>query len=114
MHHITSSASSGVTSIEVDGTLDVVAAYDLQCCFDVALRQGSHFVGIDLTRVTSADVDGVQGLKRCCDAAVASGIVLALTGCSRPFRADLADVEVGSPRDPIQSQARLARVARSV
>lgn len=93
MHHITSSTSSGVTSIEVDGRLDVVSAYDLRCCLEAALREGSHFVGIDLTRVTAADADGVRGLERCCDAAVASGVVLALTGCSRPFRADLAVVE---------------------
>ncbi len=29
MHHVTSSATAGTTSIEVDGSLDVVAAYDL-------------------------------------------------------------------------------------
>ncbi len=93
MHHITSSASSGVTSIEVDGSLDVVTAYDLRCCLEVALRDGAHFVGIDLTRVTSGDADGARGLRQCCDAAVASGVVLAVTGCSRPLRADLAKVE---------------------
>lgn len=107
MHHITSSAESGVTSIEVDGSLDVVAAYDLRRRLDTALQQGSHFVGIDLTRVTSADVDGVQGLRRCCDAAVAAGIVLALTGCSRPFRADLAAVETHSSRGRRRSHARV-------
>ena len=114
MHHITSSASSGVTSIEVDGSLDVVTAYDLRGRLEVALREGSHFVGIDLTRVTSADADGVRGLKRCCDAAVASGVVLALTGCSRPFLADLADVEVESPRGLILSHVRPTRAGRPI
>ena len=103
MHHITSTAKAGATTIEIDGSLDVVAAYDLRSRLEVALRQGSHYVGIDLTRVTSADVDGVRGLRRCCEAAVAAGVVLTLTGCSRPFRADLARVESDS------SPARSAR-----
>ncbi|RYB90207.1 STAS domain-containing protein [Nocardioides glacieisoli] len=102
MHHITSSALAGATSIEVDGTLDVVAAYDLRLRLDVALRQKSHFVGIDLTRVTSVDPDGARGLRRCCEAAVAAGVVLTLTGCSGPFRTDLARLE--SRRSPVGSR----------
>lgn len=98
MRHIVSSAVSGATSIEVDGSLDVVAAYDLRRRVDLALRQGSRVVGIDLTRVTSADFDGVRGLQGCCDAAVAAGVVLSLTGCSRPFRADLAALETSRSR----------------
>lgn len=93
MHHISTSTVSGATSIELDGGLDVVAAYDLRRRLDRALEQGSHFIGLDLSRVTSADPDGVRGLRQCCDAAVAAGVVLALTGCSRPLRADLAAVE---------------------
>jgi anti-anti-sigma regulatory factor len=93
MHHVTSSVAAGATSIEVDGRLDVVAAYDLWCHVDRALRAGARVIGIDLTRVTSAGVEGVRALGRCRDAAIEAGIVLTLTGCSRPFRADLAAVE---------------------
>jgi len=93
MRHITTSAAGGTTSIEVDGSLDVVAAYDLCGRLDAALRDGVRVIGIDLTRVTSASVDGVRGLARCRDAAIEVGAVLTLTGCSRPFRADLAAVE---------------------
>lgn len=107
MHHITSSVVSRTTSIELDGSLDVVAAYDLQRRVDTALRQGSRFVGIDLTRVTSADLDGVRGLQRCCDAAVAAGVVLALTGCSRPFRTDLAALETMRPQTVRQAPSGL-------
>ena len=107
MHHITSSTVSGSTSIEVDGDLDVVAAYDLRRRLDHALRQGVDFVGLDLTRVTSADHDGVQALRRCCDAAVAAGVVLALTGCSRPLRSDLAAWEGTASRGKIRTGAPL-------
>lgn len=100
MHHITSSTSSGATSIELDGRLDVVAAYDLGRRVDDAVRLGSRVVGLDLTRVTSADAGGVHGLRRCCDAAVAAGVVLTMTGCSRPFRADLVAVESARVRVP--------------
>ena len=93
MHHVTSSATAGTTSIEVDGSLDVVAAYDLWRRVDAALRQGSQVIGIDLTRVTSASPEGVTGLERCCGAAIDARAVLTLTGCSRPFRKDLAAVE---------------------
>lgn len=99
MHHITSFAVAGATSIVVDGSLDVVAAYDLQCCVDAALRQRARFVGLDLTRVTHADLDGAEGLRRCCAAAVASGVALTLTGCSRPLRADLAVLELKTRHD---------------
>jgi hypothetical protein len=40
MHHITSSVVLRPTSIEVDGCLDVVAAYDLHRRVHAALRQG--------------------------------------------------------------------------
>jgi anti-anti-sigma regulatory factor len=93
MHHVTSFAVAGATTIEVDGSLDVVSAYDLRCSLESALRQGARVVGLDLTRVTEADFDGVQGLRRCCDAAVAAGVVLTMTGCSRPLRADLTALE---------------------
>jgi ABC-type transporter Mla MlaB component len=93
VHHILTSAAGGTTSIEVDGSLDVVAAYDLWSRLDGALREGTRVIGIDLTRVTSASVEGVRCLARCRDAAIEAGAVLTLTGCSRPFRADLAAVE---------------------
>ena len=109
MHHITSSTVAGVTSIEVDGSLDVVAAYDLRSRLDAALWRRSHSVGIDLTRVTAVDIDGVRGLRRCCEAAVAAGVVLTLTGCSRPFRADLARLESGS--SPARTSRALGRPA---
>ena len=102
MHHITSTVVSRTTAIEVDGPLDVIAAYDLQRRLDRALRQGSDSVRMDLTRVTSVDPDGVRGLQRCCEAAIAAGAVLALTGCSRPFRADLATLETRRPRGTSQ------------
>ena len=111
MHHITSSTAPGGTSIEVDGSLDVVAAYDLRRRVDLSLQQGSRVIRLDLTRVTSADLDGVQGLRRCCDAAVAAGVVLSLTGCSRPLRADLAAVERGSRSSgAVGARASVARL----
>jgi anti-anti-sigma regulatory factor len=109
MHHITSFAVAGATTIEVDGSLDVVSAYDLRCCLDSALRQGADVVGLDLTRVTDADVDGVRGLRRCCEAAVAAGVVLTMTGCSRPLRADLAAVEAGPWRERQRTDPRSLR-----
>ncbi|MCF6376688.1 STAS domain-containing protein [Nocardioides KLBMP 9356] len=93
MHHITASVAGLTTSIEVDGPLDVIAAYDLCARVDAALRGGARVIGIDLTRVTSASLEGVRGLGRCRDAAIEVGAVLTFTGCSRPFRADLAAVE---------------------
>ena len=99
MHHITSFAVAGATTIEVDGSLDVVSAYDLRCSLESALGQGARVVGLDLTRVTEADFDGVQGLRRCCDAAVAAGVVLTMTGCSRPLRTHLAALERRTLRD---------------
>ncbi|SEB51818.1 hypothetical protein SAMN04489844_0379 [Nocardioides exalbidus] len=98
MHHVTAFALAGTTSIEVDGSLDVVAGYDLWRRVDAALRQGSRFIGIDLTRVTSASPEGVAGLERCCGAAIDARAALTLTGCSRPFRADLAALESGRTR----------------
>jgi anti-anti-sigma regulatory factor len=105
MHHVTSFAVAGATTIEVDGSLDVVSAYDLRCSLDSALRQGAHVVGLDLTRVTDADLDGVQGLRRCCEDAVAAGVVLTMTGCSRPLRADLAALERRTLRERTRSRA---------
>lgn len=105
MHHITSFAVAGATTIEVDGSLDVVSTYDLRCCLDSALRQGADVVGLDLTRVTDADLDGVLGLRRCCEAAVAAGVVLSMTGCSRPLRADLAALERRTLRERSRSHA---------
>lgn len=106
MHHVTSTSLAGATSIEVDGRLGVVAAYDLRRHLDAAIRRGSRSIGLDLSRVTSTDADGVLGLRQCCDAAVAAGVVLALTGCSRPLRADLAAEE---SRDPGRSGAGRGR-----
>lgn len=107
MHHITSFTVAGETSIVVDGSLDVVAAYDLQCCLDAALQRGARVVGLDLTRVIDADMDGVRGLRRCCDTAVSSGVVLTMTGCSRPLRADLAVLEQHGPYGGSRSRRRL-------
>lgn len=106
MHHVTSFALAEATTIEVDGRLDVVSAYDLRCSLDSALREGARSVGLDLTRVTEADLDGVQGLRRCCDDAVAAGVVLTMTGCSRPLRADLAALERRTLRERRRSYAR--------
>lgn len=106
MHQVTSFALAEATTIEVDGRLDVVSAYDLRCSLDSALRQGARVVGLDLTRVTEADLDGVQGLRRCCDDAVAAGVVLTMTGCSRPLRADLAALERRTLRERRRSYAR--------
>lgn len=70
--------------MEVDGALDAVSAYDLHRGIDTAVRGGAQRVDVDLTRVVSLDDDGVRGLMRCCDTAIATGMPLTLTGCSRP------------------------------
>lgn len=112
MHHITSTATADTVTIEVDGSLDVVAAYDLRARLDAALRQGLRVVEVDLTRVTSASLDGASGLERCCTAAVDAGAVLTLTGCSLPLRADLAAVESVRSRSRSRGRRSMAYAAR--
>jgi anti-anti-sigma regulatory factor len=85
MHHVTCLAQTGdATTIEVDGSLDAVAAYDLQRCLGSELGRGAQSVALDLTRVTTMDHDGVRGLRRCCETAIAARVVLTIPGCSRP------------------------------
>lgn len=108
MHHVTSLAQAGHTTIEVDGSLDAVAAYDLQRCLDSALLRRAQSVALDLTRVTTMDDDGVRGLRRCCDAAVAARVVLTITGCSRPARRSLEFFEARALRQPTQLRAPTA------
>lgn len=84
MHKISSRATPAITTIEVDGSLDVVAVYDLQRSLDAAIHQGARRVGLDLSRVTTINDDGIRGLLRCCDTAIAAGSTLTLNGCSRP------------------------------
>ncbi len=84
MHQISSHASPGLTTIEVDGSLTVVSAHDLQLSLGAAVHDGARRVGLDLSRVTDIDDDGVRALMRCCDSAISAGTTLTLTGCSRP------------------------------
>ena len=84
MHHISSRATPVMTTIEVDGDLDAVSAYDLQCRVDTAIGLGVHRVGLDLSRVSSVDDTGIHGLIRVCNTAVGVGMTLSMTGCSRP------------------------------
>lgn len=83
MRQITARASSAVTTIEVDGALNAVSVYDLQFILDTAVRRGAHRVDLDLTRVTSIDDDGMRGLSRFCQAAIADGTTLSFAGASR-------------------------------
>ena len=105
MHHVTSLAQAGETTIEVDGSLDAVAAYDLQRCLDSALLRRAQSVALDLTRVTRMDHDGVRGLRRCCDTAVAARVVLTITGCSRPALRSLEFFEARGFRERTQLRA---------
>jgi anti-anti-sigma regulatory factor len=105
MHHVSSRVQSGHTTIEVDGSLDAVAVYDLHRCLDSALLGPGQSVAIDLTRVTTMDYDGVQGLGRCCDAAVAAGVVLTINGCSRPALRSLEFFEALGARERRQRRA---------
>lgn len=105
MHHVTTFASARATTIEVDGSLDAVTAYDLQRCLDTALLRRTQSVGLDLTRVTTVDYDGVQGLRRCCATAVAARVVLTLTGCSHPVLEALETFEARGFRVRTQSRA---------
>ena len=84
MHHVSSRAAAAMTIIVVDGDLDAVSAYDLQHTLETAIGHGVRRVGLDLSRVSSADDTGIHGLIRCCDAAVAARMQLSMIGCSRP------------------------------
>lgn len=81
MQRITTRASSSVTTIEVDGALNAVCVYDVQRILDTEAGR-AHRVDLDLTRVTSLDDDGMRGLLRFCQAAIADGTVLRFAGVS--------------------------------
>lgn len=86
MQQISTRASSTVTTIEIDGALNAVSVYDLQVILGTTARQGSQGVDLDLTRVTHIDDDGMRGLLRVCQAAIANGTILRFTGVSRAAR----------------------------
>jgi anti-anti-sigma regulatory factor len=86
MQQITTRASSTVMTIEVDGALNAVSVYDLQLILDTTARRGTQRVDLDLTRVTHIDDDGLRGLLRFCQAAIANGTILRFSGASRAAR----------------------------
>ena len=51
--------------VEIDGTLDIVAGYDLRRVFGHALRSTTGALSLDLSRVSAADDDGVAALRWC-------------------------------------------------
>lgn len=107
-HHVTSVVRAEETTIEVDGSLDAVAAFDLQCCLDSALVRRVKLVALDLTRVTTMDHDGVLGLRRCRDTAVEARVVLTIAGCSRPALRSLTFFEARSSRERTHPRATTA------
>lgn len=103
MHQISSQASPAITTIEVDGNLDVVGAYDLHRSLAAAIRDGAQRVSLDLSRVATIDDAGVRGLLRCCDTAIATGATLTLSGCSRPSIEALRRSRVRHCDEPLAS-----------
>ena len=75
--------------IEVDGDLDLVRAHDLRNVFSTALQGAPGDIVLDLSRVTSADDDGISTLSWCSEQALASGRTLTWSSCSRPLARDL-------------------------
>lgn len=100
MHQISSRTAGDLTTIEVDGQLGVVVAHDLHRHVVTAARGGARQVELDLSRVSDIDEDGAQGLMRCCETAIASGVALFLSGCSRPSVEALGALHRRARRDP--------------
>lgn len=85
MYATTARRRGRVTTVEVDGPLDVIQAHDLRRCVAAALESGAHRIELDLSRVTGVDHEGVRGLKAACAAAIAARVPLVVVRCSRPF-----------------------------
>lgn len=85
--------------VEIDGTLDIVAGYDLRRVFGHALRSTTGVLSLDLSRVSAADDDGVAALRWCSEQAIAERRVLMWATCSRPLARDLR-AQVGTVRAP--------------
>lgn len=81
------SRQTGLTpaTIEVDGPLDVVAAYDLRRMFAEVIREGESHIVLDLSRVSWVDDAGIQGLSWCSLHAIDSERLLTWSGCSQPL-----------------------------
>lgn len=62
MHHITLKPAPPRATIEIDGTLDLVAAYDLRQVIEVALEQACRRVSFDLSRVVRVDTSALSAL----------------------------------------------------
>lgn len=101
MRFIRTCEESGTITVEVEGRLDAVTAYDLRTTLEDLGKQGRDRISLDLTRVQHADSDGVDALRWCSEHAIRSGSVLTWKGCSRPLaqalRASSAR-RVGGPR----------------
>ncbi|GAB2866920.1 STAS domain-containing protein [Nocardioides pacificus] len=92
------SESEHVQVIEIDGDLDCVGAYDLGCAVREGLAHGRRRIRLDLTRVTAADPDGAEGLRRCMADVVAADGELSILGISRAAFSALATIESIRPR----------------
>ena len=66
-----------------------MAGYDLRHVFAQALRTTTGVVSLDLSRVTTADDDGVAALGWCSEQAIAARRVLMWARCSQPLARDL-------------------------
>lgn len=75
----------GATAIEVDGPLDIVGAYDLRLMIAEVIREGAPHIVLDLTRVSSVDLAGIECLSWCSEYALAAGRVITWAGCSQPL-----------------------------
>lgn len=78
-----------VTTIEVDGPLDIIRAHDLRRTVEGAVRSGAHRIELDLSRVTGVDDLGVRGLTDACAVAIDARVPLVIVSCSRPFVAEV-------------------------
>jgi ABC-type transporter Mla MlaB component len=84
MHQICLQVSAPRGSIEVDGDLGLVAAFDLRRTIESALRQGCRHISLDLSRVLSVDALHVNAVVQCFELAELEGAVLEVTALSGP------------------------------
>lgn len=84
-------SSGSSVAIEIDGQLEIVAAYDLRAAVTSALATSDGVITFDLSRVTGVDADGIEALQWSCERANAVRRPLLWTRCSQPVRRDLRE-----------------------
>lgn len=90
-------------TLEVDGVVDVVAAYDIGRAVSRALGARVQRIHLDLSRVQRLDPACAGVMTRCVDAARGAGVELSVDAISAPLRArralvGLGGIPMGSPR----------------